>query len=110
MELVNIIINIIFTISIYIFFTMTISCLVCAIVNGLYLGYRGLYPQLLTRNRVFPMAHLSTVPASPRGSPESLGMSPGKVINMDVGDGLKMSKLYKYIYIYNINIILYLIL
>ena len=48
------------------------------------------------------MAHLSTVPASPRGSPESLGMSPGKVINMDVGDGLKMSKLYKYICIYNI--------
>ena len=87
---------------------MTISYLSCAIVNGLYLGYRGLYPQLLTRNRVFPMAHLSTVPASPRGSPESLGMSPGKVINMDVGDGLKMSKLYKYICIYNIYIYTYI--
>ena len=35
------------------------------LVNGLYLGYRGLYPQLLTRNRVYPMAHLST--------PEGLG-------------------------------------
>ena len=54
------------------------------------------------------MAHLRTVPASPRGSPESLGMSPGKVINMDVGDGLKMSKLYKYIYIYNIIYMIYI--